>query len=140
MSLHELEDLVSCILDFQANMLRVTHKKKMTPVDPDAYPSQAASLEEIWDMANLDLAVDEGGEICKWRSLGFETEDMLHEFHESGVLGLECLVGVLGFNLPFHHLTVNSQRKFVGGDPEFALVRSFGLPLYIAAQLKPLRS
>jgi hypothetical protein len=33
-----------------------------------------------------------GGEPVKWRLLGFETEDVTEEFHDVGMLGLDCLV------------------------------------------------
>jgi engulfment and cell motility protein 1 len=96
MSLHELEDLISSILDFQANIVRVTHRKKTTPVDPENEPSHAQMLQEIWDLAKLEVEeVDEEGEPIQWRRLGFETEDLQYEFQYSGFLGLECLVSLV---------------------------------------------
>ncbi|KAG2011760.1 hypothetical protein CC2G_011842 [Coprinopsis cinerea AmutBmut pab1-1] len=91
MSLHELEDLISCILDFQANIVRVTHRKKTTPVDPDLCADHYDALEEIWEASKLQEEFDEEGYPLKWRRLGFETEDVAEEFRDVGVLGLECL-------------------------------------------------
>lgn len=92
MSLHTIEDLTSCILDFQANMVRVMHRKKKTSVDPDNEPIHAEVLHYIWDSGGLEVAEDETGFIIQWRNLGFESEDIIAEFSEVGVLGLDCLV------------------------------------------------
>ena len=89
-----MEDLTSCILDFQANMLRVTYRKKTTPVDLEGQPSHAADLKLIWDHSRLIEEADEKGQQLKWRKLGFDTEDIEMEFNDVGVLGLECLVRV----------------------------------------------
>lgn len=91
MSLHNIEDLTSC-MDFQANMVRVTYRKKITMVDPTEDPSHAAVLSCIWDATKLREEVDANGQSLKWRKIGFDTEDMVQEFAEVGVLGLECLV------------------------------------------------
>lgn len=92
MSLHTIEDLTSCILDFQANMVRVTYRKKTTLVDPENEPAHAEALEYIWESSQLEVHEDEMGNIIQWRKLGFETEDIVQEFAEVGVLGLDCLV------------------------------------------------
>ena len=92
MSQHTMEELTSGILDFQANMLRVTYRKKITPVDLEAQPSHAADLKFIWAHSRLIEEVDEKGQPFKWRKLGFDTEDMELEFADVGVLGLDCLV------------------------------------------------
>lgn len=92
MSLHTVEDLTSCILDFQANIVRVTYRKKTTPVDPDEDDVSAEDLDVIWACSKLDEEVDHYGQILKWRKLGFETEDISQEFSEVGQLGLYCLV------------------------------------------------
>lgn len=102
MSSHTQEDLTSCILDFQANILRVTHQKKITPVDPLIEPSHAADLKYIWESASLEEEVDSEGHTFKWRKLGFDTEDIEQEFSEVGVLGLECM------------------KHFVKSEPDFA--------------------
>lgn len=97
MSLHELEDLISSILDFQANIVRVTHRKKTTPVDPENELAHAQILQEIWEASKLEVEeVDEDGEPIQWRRLGFESEDLQFEFQDSGLLGLECLVSANG--------------------------------------------
>ncbi|KAG5724910.1 Engulfment and cell motility protein 1 [Termitomyces sp. T112] len=102
MSLHIMEDLTSCILDFQANIVRVTYRRKTTLVDPEVEPSHAAALAYIWASSKLDEETDEQGNLLKWRKLGFETENMVQEFSEVGVLGLDCL------------------KKFVEHDPDFS--------------------
>lgn len=101
MSLHIMEDLTSCILDFQANIVRVTYRKKTTVVDPESEPSHADALEYIWESSKLQEETDEQGSALKWRKLGFESEDMVQEFSEVGVLGLDCLVCVPLCH--FHH-------------------------------------
>ncbi|KAF9525327.1 ELMO/CED-12 family-domain-containing protein [Crepidotus variabilis] len=101
MSLNTIEDLTSCILDFQANMLRVTYRKKTTLVDPETDESHAEALHAIWDCAKLDVSLDADDQPLKWRKIGFYTEDIVQEFSEVGVLGLECL------------------RRFVEGDQDF---------------------
>ena len=93
MSLHTIEDLTSCILDFQANIVRVTFRKKTTLVDPDIDETHAAALNDMWYHSKLDEELDSNGQVLKWRKLGFGTEDIVQEFSEVGVLGLECLVG-----------------------------------------------
>ncbi|KAF8159524.1 ELMO/CED-12 family-domain-containing protein [Crassisporium funariophilum] len=104
MSLHTIEDLTSCILDFQANIIRVTYRKKTTLVDPELEEVHAAALKSIWACSKLAEEIDSSGQILKWRKLGFETEDIVQEFSEVGVLGLECL------------------KKFVESDPDFSKV------------------
>jgi len=95
MSLHTTEDLTSCILDFQANFIRVTNRKKTTPVDPINDDSHAELLELIWSYSNIEEDLATNGELVRWRKLGFETEDIVNEFIGVGVLGLECLVRFL---------------------------------------------
>ncbi|TFK39866.1 ELMO/CED-12 family-domain-containing protein [Crucibulum laeve] len=104
MSLHTIEDLTSCILDFQANIVRVTYRKKTTDVDPEFEPTHAAALDYIWNCSKLDEEVDSTGQQLKWRKLGFDTENILEEFHDVGVLGLDCL------------------KRFVDSDPDFSKV------------------
>ncbi|KAG5637290.1 hypothetical protein H0H81_005085 [Sphagnurus paluster] len=83
MSLHIMEDLTSCILDFQANIIRVTYRKKTTLVDPDSDPSHAAALQYIWKCSDLEKEIDEQGYVYKWRKLGFNSEDMVEEFNST---------------------------------------------------------
>ena len=94
MSSHTIEDLTSCILDFQANMVRVTFRKKTTLVEPDFEPLHSAALQFVWDHSRLEEEREDAVTTIKWRKLGFETEDIGHEFREVGVLGLDCLVRV----------------------------------------------
>lgn len=92
MSLHTIEDLTSCILDFQANIVRITNRKKTTLVDPEIEDAHAAALMAIWECSKLEEEIDANGHPLRWRKLGFDTEDIIQEFSEVGVLGLECLV------------------------------------------------
>ena len=92
MSLHTIDDLTSCILDFQANFVRIAYRKKATVVDPDEVLAHRLALESIWDSSKLEEEVESDGQILKWRKLGFESEDTVHEFEDVGLLGLECLV------------------------------------------------
>lgn len=102
MSSHTIEDLTSCILDFQANLVRVFHRKKTTLVFPEEVPEHDAALKYIWSSSKLEENVDSDEQIVKWRKLGFESEDIMREFEDVGLLGLECL------------------EKFVQGEPEFS--------------------
>ena len=122
MSSHTMEDLTSCILDFQANIVRITHQKKVTPVDPLMEPSHAADLTFIWESANLEEDVDDDGHVLKWRKLGFDSEDIEHEFSEVGVLGLDCMVNVLCM-IQCLFLTCTTQKHFIKSDPDFSKVR-----------------
>ena len=92
MSLHTIEDLTSCILDFQANIVRITNRKKTTLVDPEIEDAHAVALLAIWECSKLEEEIDANGHPLRWRKLGFDTEDIMQEFSEVGVLGLECLV------------------------------------------------
>jgi engulfment/cell motility protein 1 len=98
MSSHTIEDLTSCILDFQANMISVTYRRKMTYVDPVTEPSHSAVLAYIWTASRL-IEEEWGNGLYKWRKLGFNGEDLSHEFSEVGVLGLDCLVRLLSLFL-----------------------------------------
>ena len=91
MSSHTIEDLTSSILDFQANMIRVTYRRKIHSVDPVREPAHLTALEYIWDASKLTEEQQPDGPY-KWRKLGFLTEDISREFSEVGVLGLDCLV------------------------------------------------
>lgn len=97
MSSHTIEDLTSCILDFQANIIRVTYRKKTTLVEPDVEVSHASALKQIWSASKLTESPDAYGENLKWRKLGFDSENLTQEFGEVGVLGLDCLVGIFFF-------------------------------------------
>ncbi|THG99143.1 hypothetical protein EW026_g3135 [Hermanssonia centrifuga] len=101
MSSHIIEDLTSCILDFQANMVRVTYRKKTTIVEPDIEPGHTASLDYTWTSSRAREEPDVEGGTIKWRKLGFDSEDLMQEFAEVGMLGLDCL------------------KHFVAEDPDF---------------------
>ena len=123
MSLHTIEDLTSCILDFQANIVRITNRKKTTMVDPDIDDAHAAALMVIWECSKLEEEIDANGHPLRWRKLGFDTEDIMQEFSEVGVLGLECLVSTN------QNMTVDIlinllcfKKRFVESDPEFSKV------------------
>jgi len=91
MSSHTIEDLTSSILDFQANMIRVTYRRKTHFVDPATEPSHLSALAYIWDASKLVEEQQHDGPY-KWRKLGFLTEDVNREFADVGVFGLDCLV------------------------------------------------
>ncbi|KAF5383550.1 hypothetical protein D9615_003536 [Tricholomella constricta] len=111
MSLHIMEDLTSCILDFQANIVRVTYRKKTTLVDPDSEPSHAAALQYIWESSKLEEETDENGAVLKWRKLGFDSEDMVQEFSEVGVLGLDCLKKLVENDQDFSKLVLEQLSR-----------------------------
>jgi hypothetical protein len=92
MSSHTVEDLTSCVLDFQGNMARVIYRKKTTLVEPDVEETHAAALDYIWTNSRLQVETAPDGTTLKWRQLGFGSENLSHEFSEVGVLGLDCLV------------------------------------------------
>lgn len=91
MSSHVIDDLSSCILDFQANIVRVTYRKKTTLVEPQAEPMHDSLLQYIWDSTKLHEEVDPSGQVVKWKKLGFASENIIEEFQEVGLLGLDCL-------------------------------------------------
>lgn len=120
MSSHTIEDLTSCMLDFQANMVRVTFRKKTTLVEPDYEPLHDVALRYIWEMSEVEEGREDVLTAIKWRKLGFETEDLGQEFREVGVLGLDCLVCL--FVLLFGRgggADVGPQKHFVEKDPDF---------------------
>lgn len=92
MNSHTIEDLTSCVLDFQGNMARVIYRKKTTLVEPDVEETHAASLDYIWTNSSLQIETAPDGTTLKWRQLGFASENLSHEFSETGILGLDCLV------------------------------------------------
>lgn len=97
MSSHTIEDLTSCILDFQANMVRVTYRRKVTVVEPELEPEHDSMLNYVWVNSKVREEPDGEGGTLKWRKLGCDSEDLAQEFHEVGVLGLECLVSCASF-------------------------------------------
>lgn len=111
MSLHEIEELTSCILDFQVNILRVTVRKKETPVNPEYDVTHDMALQAIWDASRLEEEYDEHGHFIKWRKLGFETEDISHEFRAVGILGLECLRSFVQLDTDFSMLMLEQHSR-----------------------------
>ncbi|OAX43979.1 hypothetical protein K503DRAFT_679972 [Rhizopogon vinicolor AM-OR11-026] len=101
MSSHNIDDLTSSILDFQANIVRVTYRKKSTLVEPEVELLHESILEYIWKFSRVQEGRDGDGQVLKWRKLGFSTENLVSEFEQVGELGLDCL------------------RNFVADDPEF---------------------
>lgn len=132
MSSHTIEDLTSCILDFQANIIRVTYRKKTTLVEADHVVAHHNALKQIWAASKLEELDDGDGGVYKWRQIGFESEDLSLEFGDSGVLGLDCLVRFFFARrkrLPDIDLYV-SQKNFALSDPDmFAQVR-YGRKLF----------
>jgi ELMO/CED-12 family len=94
MNSHTVEDLTSCVLDFQGNMARVIYRKKTTLVEPDVEETHAAAIDYIWTNSRLLVETASDGTQLKWRQLGFASESLSHEFSETGVLGLDCLVSL----------------------------------------------
>jgi engulfment/cell motility protein 1 len=89
MSSHTSEDLTSSILDFQANFIRVIFRRKTSLLD-HFDPAHDTYLKYIWDTSKMQVEQDPEGEEIKWRKLGFDSEDLVEEFLESGLLGLDC--------------------------------------------------
>jgi engulfment and cell motility protein 1 len=121
MSSHTIEDLTSCILDFQGNMVRVTYRKKTTLVEPDAEPGDSATLDYIWTNSKVREEPDSEGGMLMWRKLGFDSEDLHEEFREVGVLGLDCLVRRDASVDTNRALLMQPapQKHFVAQDPDF---------------------
>ncbi len=116
MSLHNIEDLMTSCMDFQANIVRVTYRKKMTMLDPEEDLTHADFLAHIWAATKLGKEVDANGQSLKWRKLGFDTEDIAQEFNEVGVLGIECLVrdlAVVKQNLSNYLPVFNDRRNLL---------------------------
>ncbi|KZT55823.1 hypothetical protein CALCODRAFT_556244 [Calocera cornea HHB12733] len=92
------DDLASSILDFQSNIVRITYRRKTTPVDTNNEVHR-----EMLNRVLLAADVPAGdGDEDKWARLGFETDDMRAEFSRVGVLGLECM----------HDLAVRDREDF----------------------------
>lgn len=121
MSLAEIEELTSCILDFQSNIVNVTIKKKDTPVDPEADANHALALNAIWEASRLEQEYEENGRHLKWRKLGFETEDVQYEFRDVGLLGLECLVSRCTGSVLYFCGVDRPTRRTMGSLPSFTL-------------------
>jgi engulfment/cell motility protein 1 len=109
MSSHIIDDLTSCILDFQANMIRVTYRKKTTLVEPRAEPTHDSLLHYIWDSSKLHEEVDADGQQVKWTKIGFGSENIIEEFQEVGLLGLDCLFNFVQNDAEFFSKVVLEQ-------------------------------
>ena len=123
MSSHTIEDLTSCILDYQANVVRATYRRKITMVEPDVVSEHAEILARIWADSKVGETESRNG-IRKWRQIGFDSEDITQEFHEVGVLGLQCLVcHTIILFLPINNSTnvgcirPKGSRLFLKGGP-----------------------
>ncbi|KAJ8695248.1 hypothetical protein PTI98_007857 [Pleurotus ostreatus] len=91
MTSHIFEDLTSCVLDFQANLVRVTYRKMMTDINLNNQVHDYM-LRQIWQRSKLEETVDADGQVVKWRQLGFDDEDVVEQFGDVGVLGVECML------------------------------------------------
>ncbi|KZT34351.1 hypothetical protein SISSUDRAFT_1026750 [Sistotremastrum suecicum HHB10207 ss-3] len=107
-SSHLIEDLTSSILSFQSALVRLTFRKKTTPVNPEDDPAHEQMMNAIWNAAKLVEEYDSEG-IVKWRKLGFDSEDLTKEFEGVGVLGLECLKSLVQDNPDFFAKAVLEQ-------------------------------
>jgi hypothetical protein len=124
MNSHTIEDLTSCVLDFQGNMARVIYRKKTTLVEPDVEETHAASLDYIWTNSSLQVETASDGTL-KWRQLGFASENLSHEFNETGVLGLDCLVSL------FRHLKrVSAVDTSLHRNTSSSAIQTFSPKLY----------
>jgi hypothetical protein len=68
MNSHTIEDLTSCMLDFQGNMARVIYRKKTTLVESDVEKTHAAALDYIWTNSRLQVETAPDGTRLKWRT------------------------------------------------------------------------
>jgi engulfment and cell motility protein 1 len=118
MSSHTVEDLTSCVLDFQGNMARVIYRKKTTLVEPNIEETHATALDYIWTNSRLQVETAPDGATLKWRQLGFASENLSHEFTEVGILGLDCLVSS-AIRHKGARLTCSAKKYFVQSDPDF---------------------
>ncbi len=100
MTSHIFEDLTSCVLDFQANLVRVTYRKMMTDINLNNQVHDYM-LRQIWQRSKLEETVDADGQVVKWRQLGFDDEDVVEQFGDVGVLGVECMVRIIDEDMRF---------------------------------------
>lgn len=111
MSNASMEELASSILEFQANIGRLTYRRKMSPVDTDI-PQVQDMLGFIWQCARLDEKLETDATSLsqgintsteKWIKVGFGSEHIRAEFARVGMLGLDCLVGCSCLVFPFYN-------------------------------------
>lgn len=87
------DELISSILEYQMNVIRVSHHRLNTVVTPTD-KRHVSALSYIWLQARISESVvaTEGGtsQKYKWRKLGFENEMVAKDFNRTGWFGLEC--------------------------------------------------
>lgn len=95
------EEMASSILEYQANVVRVLHRRLRTAVTASD-KRHVTALTYIWRQAKIDVeetvAVTAGSagiaaspaRKSKWRRLGFSNENVAKDFASTGWLGLEC--------------------------------------------------
>ena len=88
------DELVSSILEYQMNVIRIAHHRLDTAVTPTD-KRHVGALSYIWMQARTSESVGVGedggsGQRYKWRKLGFENENVAKDFSRTGWLGLEC--------------------------------------------------
>lgn len=106
-----MEELASSILDFQANMIRMAYRRKITPVDTDI-PKVQETLDFIWQCARVEEIAQLDSALVspdKWVKIGLGSEHIRAEFARVGMLGLDCLVSVLVYAYFQQRLT--SRRR-----------------------------
>lgn len=113
-----MEELASSILEFQANIGRLTYRRKMSPVDTDI-PQVQDMLGFIWQCARLDEKLETDATSLsqgintsteKWIKVGFGSEHIRAEFARVGMLGLDCLVDA---RVWFFHFITHDFQAFL---------------------------
>ncbi|KAG5220863.1 Engulfment and cell motility protein [Salix suchowensis] len=74
-----------------ANLVRVTYRKMMTDINLNNQVHDYM-LRQIWQRSKLEETLDADGQVVKWRQLGFDDEDVVEQFGDVGVLGVECML------------------------------------------------
>lgn len=87
------DELISSILEYQMNVIRVSHHRLNTAVTPTD-KRHVSALSYIWLQSRASesvVATEEGtSQKYKWRKLGFENEMVAKDFNRTGWFGLEC--------------------------------------------------
>lgn len=90
------DELVSSILEYQMNVIRVAHHRLCTSVTPTD-KRHVSALSYIWlqarvseTTATVEVSSGQATQKFKWRRLGFENENVAKDFVRTGWLGLEC--------------------------------------------------
>ncbi|KAF8311367.1 hypothetical protein DL93DRAFT_2149672 [Clavulina sp. PMI_390] len=119
MSNASVEELSSSILDFQANMIRLAYRHKISPVDPEMVKVQHM-LDFIWTASQVDehehvsgksrdISESLPGLHDHWIKIGFNSEHIRAEFARVGMLGLDCLYSFAGSDSDFFSKAVLEQ-------------------------------